>query len=122
MTLREWIPQWLKAYKFGTIKERSYHQLELLVLRLPDDLLDMELADIKPLDLSIFKPVICSSISLTEILFNSSRLTSFVPIFKEFIPVAKNHSQAFIQEAAALCLQLFRYVVEAFRDGACDAG
>ena len=54
MKLREWIPQWLKAYKFGTIKERSYHQLELLVLRLPDDLLDMELADIKPLHLHTF--------------------------------------------------------------------
>ena len=54
MTLREWIPQWLKAYKLGIIKERSYHQLELLVLRLPDDLLDMELADIKPLHLQEF--------------------------------------------------------------------
>jgi integrase len=54
MTLGEWIPQWLKAYKFGTIKERSYHQLELLVRRLPDELLDMELATIKPMQLQRF--------------------------------------------------------------------
>lgn len=54
MTLRNWIPQWLEAYKLGRIKERSYHQLELLVRRMPDDLLDMELADIKPLQLQGF--------------------------------------------------------------------
>ena len=54
MTLRNWITQWLKAYKLGTIKERSYHQLELLVRRMPDDLLDMELSDIKPLQLQSF--------------------------------------------------------------------
>ena len=30
MTLREWIPIWLTTYKLGTIKERSFHQLELL--------------------------------------------------------------------------------------------
>ncbi len=51
MTLREWIPVWLTTYKLGTIKERSYHQLELLVRKFPDDLLDMELAEIRPLHL-----------------------------------------------------------------------
>lgn len=54
MTLREWIPQWLQAYKFGTIKERSYHQLELLARKFQDELLDMELADIKPMHLQGF--------------------------------------------------------------------
>lgn len=54
MTLREWIPKWLKNYKFGTIKPHSYHQLEVLVRLIPDDLQDMELEDIKPLHLQEF--------------------------------------------------------------------
>lgn len=54
MTLREWTPMWLNAYKFGTIKEHSYHQLELLVRRFPDNLMDMELVDIKPMHLQGF--------------------------------------------------------------------
>lgn len=54
MTLREWIPQWLEAYKLGTIKERSFHQLELLVNHFLDTLMDMELNDIKPMHLQGF--------------------------------------------------------------------
>lgn len=54
MTLREWITKWLQAYKLGTIKERSYHQLELLAKKFPDELLDMELAEIKPMHLQSF--------------------------------------------------------------------
>ena len=54
MTLREWTPQWLQAYKAGTIKERSFHQFELLIRHLPDDLMDMELEDIKPMHLQGF--------------------------------------------------------------------
>lgn len=54
MTLREWIPTWMECYKADTIKERSYHQLELLARRFPDDLLDMELAVIKPMHLQGF--------------------------------------------------------------------
>ena len=54
MTLREWIPQWLEAYKLGTNKERSYHQLELLVKYFPDSLLDAELNEIKPMHLQGF--------------------------------------------------------------------
>lgn len=54
MTLREWIPQWMQGYKFGTVKERSYHQLELLARRFPDNLLDMELDTIKPMHLQSF--------------------------------------------------------------------
>lgn len=54
MTLREWIPRWMQTYKLGVIKERSYHQIELLTRHLPDDLMDMELADIKPLHLQGF--------------------------------------------------------------------
>jgi len=54
MTLREWIPVWLNTYKLGTIKERSFHQLELLARYIPDELMDMELADIKPMHLQDF--------------------------------------------------------------------
>ena len=54
MTLREWIPQWLEAYKLGTIKERSYHQLELLVKYFPESLLDTELEAVKPMHLQGF--------------------------------------------------------------------
>lgn len=54
MTLREWIPEWLKTYKLGTMKEHSYHQLELLAVKFPDDLLDMELGAIKPMHLQNF--------------------------------------------------------------------
>ena len=54
MTLREWIPKWLKNYKLGTIKPHSYHQLEVLVRLIPDELKDMELDDIKPLHLQEF--------------------------------------------------------------------
>lgn len=54
MILAEWIPQWLEAYKLGTIKERSYHQLELLVKHFPESLLAMELDEIKPMHLQLF--------------------------------------------------------------------
>ncbi len=54
MTLREWLPKWMAAYKSGTIKERSYHQLELLIRKFPEDLMDMELPDIKPMHLQGF--------------------------------------------------------------------
>ena len=54
MTLREWIPAWMESYKLDTIKERSYHQIELLHRKFPDDLLDMELATIKPMHLQAF--------------------------------------------------------------------
>ena len=54
MTLAEWIPQWLDAYKLGTIKERSYHQLELLIKHFPDTLLATELDDVKPMHLQGF--------------------------------------------------------------------
>lgn len=54
MTLRDWISQWLKEYKLGTIKERSYHQLVLLVRHIPDALQDQELDAIKPIQLQSF--------------------------------------------------------------------
>ena len=54
MTLNEWIPQWMESYKLGTIKETSYHQLELLWRLIPDNLLKKDLADILPMHLQAF--------------------------------------------------------------------
>lgn len=54
MTLNEWIPQWMESYKFGTIKDTSYHQLELLWRLIPDSLLNKELTDILPMHLQAF--------------------------------------------------------------------
>ncbi len=63
MTLREWVPLWLKSYKFGTIKERSYHQLELLIRYFPDELMDKELPDIKPMHLQGFVNMFAQGVS-----------------------------------------------------------
>lgn len=54
MTLREWIPQWLQSYKYGTIKEHSYRQIVTLTNHLPGSLLDAELNGIKPMHLQEF--------------------------------------------------------------------
>lgn len=54
MTLKAWIPTWLSQYKRGTMKGTSYHQLELLVRQIPDDLLDLPLSEIKPMELQAF--------------------------------------------------------------------
>lgn len=54
MTLGEWIPVWLANYKQGTIKETSYHQLELLERRIPDELKSLPLSEILPMQLQAF--------------------------------------------------------------------
>lgn len=54
LTLKDWIPQWLAAYKKGTIKDTSYHQLELLAIRIPEDLKARELSEILPMHLQAF--------------------------------------------------------------------
>lgn len=54
MTLSEWITLWLQSYKKGTIKEKSYHQFELLERRIPEELISMPLGDIRPLHLQRF--------------------------------------------------------------------
>lgn len=53
-TLREWIPQWLTLYKEGTMKETSFHQLELLARQIPEELKDSQLDEIKPMQLQAF--------------------------------------------------------------------
>ena len=54
ITLGEWIPLWLKIYKLGTIKDTSYHQLELLARLIPEELKALPVADIKPMQLQAF--------------------------------------------------------------------
>ena len=54
MTLKAWIPTWLANYKEGTMKGTSYHQLELLVKLIPDNLMELPMAEIKPMELQAF--------------------------------------------------------------------
>lgn len=52
--LSEWIAMWLKAYKLGTVKEKSYHQFELLAKRMPSELLSKRVDKILPMELQAF--------------------------------------------------------------------
>lgn len=54
MTLGEWIPKYLESYKLDTIKVNSYRTLERLAEKVPQDLKDMELAQILPMHLQRF--------------------------------------------------------------------
>lgn len=54
MTLEEWAPIWLACYKEGTIKDSSFHQLEILLRHIPEDLLSRHLSDILPMHLQAF--------------------------------------------------------------------
>lgn len=51
MTLGQWIPIYLDTYKRGTIKERSFRSIELTARKIPDELKDTELSDIRPMQL-----------------------------------------------------------------------
>ena len=54
MTLREWIPQYLAAYKQGTIKDNSYDTLLHLAGHIPEEIKSMDLNEIKPMHLQQF--------------------------------------------------------------------
>lgn len=54
MTLGEWIPQYLRSYKWNTIRPDSYYTLELVTSKIPDSLLSMELDDIRQMHLQEF--------------------------------------------------------------------
>lgn len=54
MTLGEWIPLYLNAYKLNTIKDNSFYMLELLVKHIPQELQDMQLEEILPMHLQRF--------------------------------------------------------------------
>ena len=54
MTLGNWIPLWLTAYKKGTMRDSSFHQLELLERLIPEDIKRQPLTEIRPMDLQAF--------------------------------------------------------------------
>ena len=54
MKLGEWIPVWLRCYKYGTMKQSSYHQLENLIKHIPSSLMEQEMDNILPMDLQAF--------------------------------------------------------------------
>ena len=54
MTFGEWIPQYLDAYKLGTIKDNSYDTLLQLSKHIPQELKDLELTDILPMHIQSF--------------------------------------------------------------------
>lgn len=54
MTLGEWVPQYLDAYKRGTIKDDSFYTLQLVVRHIPQELIDMDMDLIKPMHLQKF--------------------------------------------------------------------
>ena len=54
ITLNEWASQWLGAYKKGTMKDTSYHQLELLIRYIPEELGNKSMAEILPMHLQKF--------------------------------------------------------------------
>lgn len=54
MTLGDWIPLWLSSYKKGTIKDTSYHQLELLERLIPNQLKARPMTEVRPMELQAF--------------------------------------------------------------------
>lgn len=63
ITLGQWIPMWMAFYKQGTIKGTSYKQLEWLARLIPDDLKNMPVSDIRPMQLQEFYNGFASSAS-----------------------------------------------------------
>ncbi len=51
MTLGQWIPEYLTAYKLNTIRPDSYYTLGLVAGKIPQELKDMELTAILPMHL-----------------------------------------------------------------------
>ena len=54
MTLGQWIPEYLTAYKLNTIRPDSYYTLGLVAGKIPQELKDMELTAILPMHLQRF--------------------------------------------------------------------
>jgi len=54
MTLGEWMPQYLAAYKENTIKENSYHIIELTEKHIPQELKCLDLNDVRPMHIQRF--------------------------------------------------------------------
>lgn len=54
ITLRAWMHQYLETYRKGTMKDTSYHTLELLRDKIPDALAGKKLCDVRPAELQQF--------------------------------------------------------------------
>ena len=54
MTLGEWIPAYLAAYKEHTMKENSYYMIELTEKHIPQELRSLELKDVLPMHIQRF--------------------------------------------------------------------
>ena len=52
--LKKWAQIWLKTYKLGTIKQTSYHQLELLVDKIPEHIKNKKVSDVSLSELQAF--------------------------------------------------------------------
>ena len=83
MTLGEWIPQYLTAYKLNTIKVNSYYSLELAERQIPQHLKDMELTEILPMHIQQF--------------------------YNEF---ARNHSKSYMDKLRVLMHALFSTAID----------
>ena len=51
MTLGEWIPIYLEAYKRDTIRPDSFYTIQLVAGKIPPEILAMELTEIRPMHL-----------------------------------------------------------------------
>ena len=54
MTLGQWIPEYMTAYKLNTIRPDSYYTLGLVAGKIPQELKDLELSAILPMHLQRF--------------------------------------------------------------------
>ncbi len=53
-TFGAWMGMYLESYRKDAIKDTSYHQLELLIKKLPADLCAKKVCDIAPIELQLF--------------------------------------------------------------------
>lgn len=54
MKLNAWMKMYLESYRKGTMKETSFHQLELLSNAITPDLKTEKMCDIKPIEIQLF--------------------------------------------------------------------
>ena len=54
MTVVEWIPKYLEAYKLHVIRPDSMRILELVAQKIPQEITDMRLSDVRPMHLQKF--------------------------------------------------------------------
>ena len=117
--LGEWVPQYLDAYKRGTIKDDSFYTSQLVVRHIPQELIDMDMHLIKPMHLQKFynefaKTASKSYMDKVRVLINALYTTAFDnelctknPTKHLKIPqVREKPREAFIIEEVRLILNL----------------